>query len=116
MQDFTRKRKNADTKKKLRLHHYIEREKLRKYLSRILSIDNDEVDLGKKKNQFINDIRDFNKTNIIQCNKKPIYNIPEEPRYISSMTPIGFSNGQDESKCYVNKSFQVLFLICFLER
>ena len=42
------KEKNL-TKKTLRLHHYIEGEKLRKYLSSILSIDIDESDLGKKK-------------------------------------------------------------------
>ena len=88
-------KKNADTKKRLRLHHYIEREKLLKYLSGILSINNDESDLGKKKNQFINDISDFNNRNIIQCINKPIFNIPEEPCYISYMTPIGFRNGQD---------------------
>ena len=29
MQDFTQKRKNANTKRTLRLHHYIENEKLR---------------------------------------------------------------------------------------
>ena len=39
--------------------------KLRKYLSHILSIDNDEADPEKKTNQFINDISDFNKEHII---------------------------------------------------
>ena len=55
MQDFTRKRKKTDTKRTIPLHHYIEREKLRKYLSGILSIENDEADLGRKTNQSIND-------------------------------------------------------------
>ena len=41
--------------------------------------------------------------------KQEEYNIPEEPRYILWMTPTGFINGQDESRCYVNFSFQVLF-------
>ena len=41
--------KNADTKKKLWSHHYIEGKKWRKYMSVILSIDNYETDLGKKK-------------------------------------------------------------------
>ena len=40
LQDFTWKRKNTDTKKTLRLHHFIEKEKLRKNMSGILSIDN----------------------------------------------------------------------------
>ena len=48
-------KKNAVTKSKIRLHHYIEREKLRKYLTGVLSIENDEADLGNKMNQFIND-------------------------------------------------------------
>ena len=60
LQDFTRKRKNDDAKKTLRSHHFIERERLGKYLSGILSINNDEEDLGNKTNQFINDISDFN--------------------------------------------------------
>ena len=106
-------KKNADTKKTLRLHHFIEKEKLRKYLSGILSIDNDDADLENKTNQLINNISDFNNKHIIQFNKKPISNIPEETRYISSITPIGFMNGQDESKCYVNSSFQVLFFNIF---
>ena len=98
------------------MYHFIEKEKLRKYLSGILSIDNDKADLEKKINQFINGIRDFNNKHIIHFNNKPISNIPEEPRYISSMTPIGFMNGQDESRYYVNSSFQVLFFNIFLER
>ena len=43
------KKRISDTKKTLHLHHYIEREKLRKYLSSILSMDNDEAYPGKKK-------------------------------------------------------------------
>ena len=45
-----------------------------------------------------------------QCYNEPIYNLPEEPCHISSMTPTGLINGQDESICYVNLSFKVLFL------
>ena len=50
----------ADTKKTIRTNYLIEKEKLRKYLSGMLSIDIDETDLEKKRNQFINDISDFN--------------------------------------------------------
>ena len=88
MQDFTWKRKNAYTKMTIRLHHYIEREKLRKYLSGILYIENDEADLGKKTNQFINDQSDFNNKHIINCNIQPISNIPEELCFLSSKTQI----------------------------
>ena len=70
-------------------------------------------DLGKKMEQFINDKIDFNKTHIIKSNIQHVSNIPEEERFISSMTPIGFRNGQDESRCYVNLSFQVLFFNIF---
>ena len=83
---------------------------MRKYLSDILYIENDKVDLGKSMDQFINDKSNFNNTHIIKSNIKPVSNIPEEERFISSITPIGFRNGQDESRCYVNSSFQVLFL------
>ena len=79
----------------------------------MLSIDIDEADLEKKTNQFINYIRNFNNKNISQCYNKTISNIPEEPRCISSMTPTGFINGQDESRCYVNSSFQVIFKYLF---
>ena len=113
LQDFTRRIKNANTKKTLRSPHFIEIEKLRKYLSGILSIDNYETYLGKKSDHFINDISDFNNKHIIQCNNKPISNIPKEPRYISSMTPIVIRNGQKQSRCYVNLSFQVLFFNIF---
>ena len=113
MHDFTWKRNNADTKRTIRSHHYIEKGKFRKFLSGILSIENDYTDLGKKTNQFINDKSDLNKKYIIKCNIQPISNIPEELRFIFSMTPIGFRNGQDESRSYVNSSFQVLFFNIF---
>ena len=109
MQDFTQKRKNTDTKRTLCSHHYIEIEKLRKYISCILYIENDKADLGKNMDQFINDKSNFNNTHIIKSNIQPVSNIPEEECFISSMTLIGFRNGQDESRCYVNLSFQVLF-------
>ena len=85
-------------------------------MSGILSIDNGEADIGNKINQLINDISDFNNKHIMQCNNKPISNIPEEPRNISSMTPIGFSSGRYESIYYVNSSFQVaLHPLCALD-
>ena len=113
---FHRKEKMLIQKNTFRSHDFIEKEKLRKYLSGILSTDHDEAYLENKTNQLINDISDFLNKHIIQCNNKTISNIPKEPRYIPSMTPIGFMNGQDESICYVNSSFQVLFSISFLER
>ena len=45
--------------------------------------------------------------------QKTQFNIPEETRYVSSMTPTGFINGQDESRCYVNSLFQVVFFDIF---
>ena len=67
----------SDTKTTLRSHHSIGKDKLRKYLSDILSIDIDEEYLEKKTNRFINDISHLNKKPIIKCNNKPISNIPE---------------------------------------
>ena len=98
MQDFTWKRKDSDTKRTIRSHHYIEIEKLRKYLSGILYIENDKAYIGEKMDQFINDKSDFNNTHIIKSNIQPVSNIPEEERFISSMTPIGFRNGQNCSR------------------
>ena len=86
----------SDSRKKLRSHQFIERYKLRKYLSGILSIYIDELYLEKKTNQFINDISAFNNEHTTQCYKETISNIPEELRYTFSMTPTGFINGQYE--------------------
>ena len=102
MQDFTRTTTVADTKRTLRSHHYIEIEKLGKYISGILHIKNTKADLEKKVDEFINDKSECNNTHIIKSNILPVSNIPEEERFISSMTPIGFRNDQDESRCYVN--------------
>ena len=98
-----------DTKKTLSSHHFIEKEKLGKYLFGVLSIYIDESDLENKTNQFINDIIDFNNKHIIQCYNKKNSSIPEEPCYISSVTPTGFINGQYESIFYINLSFQEIF-------
>ena len=62
----------------------------------------DKADIENRTKQFINDIKNFNKEHIIQCYSENQSNIPEEPCYISSMTPTGFINGKDESRCYVN--------------
>ena len=84
----------ADTKKTLCSNHIIEKDKLRKYLSSLLSILIDEEDLEKITNQFINYISNFNKEDIVQCYKETKPNKPEEPRYISSVTPTRFINGK----------------------
>ena len=109
MQDFTRKTTISDTKRTLRSHHYIEIEKTRKHLSGILHIENTKADIEKKVDELINDKIDFNNTHIIKYNILPVSNIPEEERFTSSMTTIVFRNDQDESICYVNSTFQVLF-------
>ena len=67
----------------------------------------------KKVDEFINDKIDFNNTHIIKSNNQPVSNVTEEARFISSITPIGFKNDQDESRCYVNSTFQVLFFNIF---
>ena len=60
--------------------------------------------------EFINDKSDFNNTHIIKSRILPVSNTPEEELFMSSMTPIGFRNDQDELRCYVNSTFQVIFL------
>ena len=82
----------------------------------MLSIVIDGEDLEKRTSQFINYIRNFNNQHIIQCYRITQSNIPEEPRYISSMSPTGFINGQDESRFYFNSSFQVPFFNIFFRQ
>ena len=115
MQDFTCKTTIDNTKMTLRSCQYIEIENFRKYPSGILHIENTKADLEKNVDEFINDESEFNNTHIIKSNILPVSNIPEEEQFISSMTPIGFRNYQDESRCYVNSKFQVIFSIYFLE-
>ena len=80
----------------------------------MLSIDISEADLENKTNKFVYHINYFNNKHIFQCYNETISNIPEEPSYISSMTPTEFINGQYESRCYINSSFQVHFSISFI--
>ena len=87
----------------------------RKYLYGITLIEITQADLEKMFNEFINDKIDFNTAHIIKSDIQQITRIPEKAQFISSMTPIGFKNDQDESRCYVNSTFQVLFSIYFLE-
>ena len=75
-------KKIANTKKTLRSHHYIEIEKLGKYISVILHIEKTKADLEKKVDEFINDKSDFNNTHIIKSKIIPVSNIPEEERFI----------------------------------
>ena len=67
LQDYSLEKRISDTKKTLHSHHFILKEKLRKYISGMLSIYIYEEDLEKKTNQFINGIIDFNIKQIIQC-------------------------------------------------
>ena len=82
----------------------------------MLSIVIDEAYLENKKNHFINYISNFNNKHVIQLYRETKSNIPEEPRYISSMAPTGFINVQDESRYYVNSSFQVIFFDIFFRQ
>ena len=75
------------------MHHFIEKEKLVKYLYGMLTTDINEAYLEKKRNKFINDINNFNNKHITQYYNKTQSNIPEEPCYISSMALTGFING-----------------------
>ena len=59
-QDYSQKKRFADTKNILCSHNFIEKEKLRNYLSGMLSVDTDEAEL-ERNNLFINDISNFNK-------------------------------------------------------
>ena len=84
----------------LRTHHYVD--KKLGYLDGLLTIMFDESELMNRKNKWFFHILDLNKEHIIQPYNITISNIPEEERYISCMTPNGFSNGQYESIYYIN--------------
>ena len=86
---------------------------MRKYFYGITLIKSTQADREKNVDEFINDKIDFNTTHIIKSNIQPVTNVPEETRFISSMTLTGFKNDQDESRCYVNSKFQVLFFNIF---
>ena len=96
--------RNELCQKILSTHHYIEKRKLWEYIGGLSSINIHESGIKKRTNQLINDISSFNNEHIIQCYNVNQYNIPEEPCYISSMTPTGFINVQYESRCYANLS------------
>ena len=102
MQEFTRKTTIIDTKRTLRSHHYIGIEIWRNYMNGITLIESTQADLDKMVDEFINHKIDFNTTPIITSVIQQLSNVPEEARFISSMTPTGFRNDQYESICYVN--------------
>ena len=106
----------AVTKKTLRSHHIIEKKILTKYLCALLSIVIHKEGIENKTNQLIKDIINFNNKNIIKWYSETKSNIPEEPCYISFITPTLFINGQDESIFYVNSQFQVLFVNIFFRQ
>ena len=81
----------------------------------MLSIVANKSDIENRTKQWIDDISLCNNEHIIQCYNITQYNIPEEPRSISFMTPDGFINSQDESMCYVNFSFQVIFFNIYFQ-
>ena len=109
MQDFTWKTTINDTNRTLRSHHYISIDLWRKYLNGITVIESTQADLDKMVDKFISHKIVFNTAHIIKSEIQQITNIPEKARFISSMTPTGFRNDQDESRYYVNSTFQVLF-------
>ena len=78
MQEFTWKITIADTKRKLRSHHYIGIEIWRKYMNGITLIESIQADLEKKVEKFINHKIDFNTTHIIKSDIQPVTNVTEE--------------------------------------
>ena len=102
MQDFTWKTTINDTNRTLRFHHYISIDSWRKFLNGITVIDSTQAELDKMVDEFISHKTKFNTKHIIKSDIQQIMNIPEKARFISSITPTGFKNDQDESRCYVN--------------
>ena len=77
-------------------HHYIEKNKIWKYLDRLISIIFDEADIMNSKTQWFYHVLNFNKEYIIHPYHVNKDIISEEERYISFMTPTLLSNGLDE--------------------
>ena len=113
MQDFTWKTTINDTNRTLRSHHYISIDSWRKYLNGITVIDSTQAELDKMVDEFISNKTKFQTKQIIKSDIQQIMNMPEKARFISSMTPTGFKNDQEKSRCYVNSTFQVLFFNVF---
>ena len=83
------------------------------YLDGLFTIIFDEEETMRRINEWFFHIWDFNKEHIIQPYNATISNILEEELFITCMTPTGFINGGDQSRCYVYSSFQVHFSISF---
>ena len=82
-------------------HNYVERQWLN-YMDGLLSIMIYEEEIITRTYQWLFNIQDLNKEHVILPYNVNIYNIPEEEKFITCMTPTGFINGHDESICYVN--------------
>ena len=113
MQHFTWKTTIANTKRTQSSHNCIGIEIWRKCLNGITLIKSTQADLEKTFDEFINHKIEFNTTHIIKSYIQPVTNVPEEARFISFMTPTVFRKDQDESRCYVNSTFQVIFQYIF---
>ena len=85
-------------------------------LSEVLSLVSPRYDLDNRLEWWFSEIEIFHHNNFIQTSDGVSHHMLEDQYYMPVLSPTGFINGIDDTRCYLNSTMQVYFFNIILIR
>ena len=97
-----------DSIEMVHVHHFVDIRDLCHYQNQLLLICS-KGEVNQSYDMWINYFLSFNRTYIIQYEKKFYSNIREGSTHIPVLPPSGFINEKDETRCHLNSTLQIQY-------
>ena len=83
---------------------------MKQYSAQILKSDNSSGDMNEKVDHWLYYFVKFHKKYIIMPSESLYYSLLEESLFITVQSPPGFINLENETRCYLNATIQMLYV------
>ena len=90
-------------------HFNVERIKMKKYFANILKRDTSSNNMKENIDNWLDSFEKFNNKYIIMYTESYNISFIERSRYITVRSPSGFINHENETRCYINATIQLLY-------
>ena len=91
------------------VYFHIKRNDMKHYFTKILKSNTSSGDMNEKVDHWLNCFGKFHKKYIIMPLESLNYSFLEEIVYITVRSPAGFINQENETRCYLNATIQLLY-------
>ena len=82
---------------------------MKHYLTNIFKSNTSSDDIKEKVDHWLDSFEKFHKKDIIMTSESLNYFFPGESWYITVRPPTGFINQENETRCYFNRTIQILY-------